>query len=304
MEHGKLDTATNEAHRTEIHPDRDHPEVPPDVVFQLRQVFGKVGSRALAADVFNPRTIPANPRPAIVFLHGGCWWKGSPSQFHFFSGYLASRYGFCAINVDYRFSQEAQFPAALQDAKCAVRWLRSQAQARNIDPDRIAVCGGSAGAHLASMMLTTAGVEEYEGDGGNDGFGSHVNLGILFNGEYDMRDLVRRGSLIEAMRQFLGGTPQEAPGRYDEISSVQRIHKDVPPVLLLHGTADIGVPCRQSIDFHDRLKALGVHSEIELYPDKPHAWFNFEPDRTATLKRMERFLVEQFQLHDSELVNR
>jgi acetyl esterase/lipase len=292
----RLDAATREAHRTEIHPDRDHPEVPPDVVHQLRQVYGRVGSRALTADVFNPRTVRPAPRPAIVFLHGGCWWKGSPSQFHFFSGYLASRYGFCAMNVDYRYSQEAPFPAALQDAKCAVRWLRSQAQAMNIDPDRIAVGGGSAGAHLASMMLATAGVPEYEGDGGNDGLGSQVNLGILFNGEYDMWDLLRRGSLIEAMRQFIGGTPQELPRGYDEISSIERIHKDMPPTLLLHGTADIGVPCQQSIDFHNKLKAVDVHSELEVYLDKAHAWFNFEPDRSLTLKRIERFLVEQFHL--------
>ena len=66
---------------------------------------------------------------------------GDPSQFHHHSAYLAENYGFFAVGVDYRLSQEAPFPAALQDAKCAVRWVRSQCKEQNIDPDRIAGVG-------------------------------------------------------------------------------------------------------------------------------------------------------------------
>jgi acetyl esterase/lipase len=269
---------------------------PDDVDVELRVVYGVVDGRELTLDLFTPKVQPSEPRPAIVFLHGGCWWRGDPSQFHYHAGNLASRYGFFAVSVDYRLSQVAPFPAALQDAKCAVRWIRSRAGEYNVDPERIAVCGGSAGGHLSSMMLTTAGIPEYEGTGGNEGHPSHVNLGILFNGEFDMWDLLEKGSLIEPMRQFMGGTPEECPERYDELSSVKRIHGNVPPVLLLHGTEDTCVSHEQSVAFHERLREVGVHSELEIYPGKPHAWFNSEPDRTVTTERMERFLVEQFGL--------
>jgi acetyl esterase/lipase len=198
--------------------------------------------------------------------------------------------------VDYRLSGEAPFPAALQDAKCAVRWIRAHALELNIDPERIAVIGGSAGGHLASMMATTAGVAEYEGNGGNEGFASHVNLAILVNGEFDMWDLVEKKSLIEPMRAFMGGTPEEVPERYDELSSINRIHEGVPPVLLLHGTHDLCVSYQQSLAFRDRCLEHGVHAEAEIYPKKPHAWFNREPDRTVVLKRIETFLIEQFDL--------
>ena len=166
----------------------------------------------------------------------------------------------------------------------------------NIDPDRVAVAGGSAGGHLSSMVVTTAGVEEYEGDSGNEGFPSHANLMISFNGEFDMWDLVEKGSLIDAMEKFIGGTSDEVPEKYDELSSIKRVHKDVPPALLLHGTEDKCVSHEQSIAFCNRLREMGVHAEVEIYEGKPHAWFNNEPDRTITTRRMEEFIVSQFKL--------
>ncbi|MFC1713964.1 alpha/beta fold hydrolase [Candidatus Poribacteria bacterium] len=296
MQKQKPDYAFLESVRTEQHPDRNNPNVPDGVLFRPKVVFGSVSGRDLTADVFTPKEIPSGPRPAIVFLHGGSWMFGSPSQFHFHSGRLASKHGFFAVSVDYRMSGEAQFPAALQDAKCAIRWVRAQADELNIDPNRVAVGGGSAGGHLSSMVATTAGVAEYEGDGGNEGFSSHADLMISFNGEFDMWDLVEKRSLIDAMDKFIGGTPEEVPEKYDELSSIKRVHKDVPPALLLHGTEDKCVSHKQSIAFCNRLREVGVHAEIEIYEGKPHAWFNNEPDKTITTERMEEFIVAQFKL--------
>jgi len=290
------DEAFLESMRTEQHPERSMPEVSDDVEVTLEKVYGIDNGRELMCDVFTPGVQPSQPRPAIVFLHGGSWLSGGPSQFHFHSGYLASKYGFFAISVDYRLSGEAQFPAALQDSKCAVRWVRSQAEEQNIDPNRVCVSGGSAGGHLTSMIATTAGIEDYEGSGGNDGFSSHGDLTIPINGEFDMWDLVEKGSLIDAMVQFIGGTSEKMPEKYDELSSVQRVTHETPPALLLHGTEDRCVSHEQSIAYAKALKAKGVHAEVELYEGKPHAWFNNEPDRTIVLHRMEKFLVEQFGL--------
>ncbi len=278
------------------YPSRGEAYMPPGVKFTEAMVYGTVDGRDLTADIITPAETPLEPRPALISLHGGSWKHGSPSQFHFHSAFFAAKYGFYCMCVDYRLSGEAPFPAALQDAKCAVRWVRAHALELNIDPERIAIVGGSAGGHLSSMVATTAGVPEYEGTCGNPGESSHVDLAILINGEFDMWDLVEKGSLIEPMRMFMGGTPEEVPHRYDELSSVRRIHEDVPPVLLLHGTHDLCVSYKQSLEFRDRCLAKGVHAETEIYPKKPHAWFNREPDRTIVLKRIEKFVVEQFDL--------
>ena len=294
-----VDEAYLESLRTEVHP-KNPPKVSEGVLFRSRVVIGKAGERNLTGDVFTPEKIPSKSRPAIVFLHGGSWMHGSPSQFHFHSDYLAKKYGFFAIGVDYRLSGEAGFPAALQDAKCAIRWVRSQAERLNIDPERIAICGGSAGGHLSSMIATTAGVRKYEGNVGHKEFSSHANAAVFFNGEFDMWDLVAKKSLIDAMNKFIGGSPTEMPEKYDELSSIKRIDKNTPPTLLLHGTEDKCVSHEQSIAFCKRLREVGVHAEVEIYKGKPHAWFNKEPDRTVTLKRMEKFLVSQFGLGESQ----
>ena len=293
-----LDEAYLESLKTEVHP-KNPPEVSQGVLFRSKVIIGKAGNRNLTADVFTPKKIPSKPRPAIVFLHGGSWMFGSPSQFHYHSDYLAKKYGFFAVSVDYRLSGEARFPAALQDAKCAIRWVRSQARKLNIDPQRVAICGGSAGGHLSSMVATTAGVKAYEGDGGHREFPSHANAVVIFNGEFDMWDLVEKKSLIDAMKQFIGGTPEEMPEKYDELSSIKRIDSKTPPTLLLHGTEDRCVSHEQAVAFFNQLKDVGIHAELQLYEGKPHAWFNKEPDRTEALKRMEKFLVSQFGLGKS-----
>jgi len=270
--------------------------VPAGVSFRPRTVVGTAGARELEADLFTPEKLPAAPRPAIVFLHGGCWKFGSPSQFHFQSALLAERYGFLALSVDYRLSPEAPFPAALHDAKCAMRWVRSVAGEMNVDPARVAVAGGSAGGHLAALLAVTEGVAEYEGEGGHAGESSRADLAVLFNGEFDLVELAIRRGLVESMRLFLGRGYDEAPGLYAELSPVRRVHAGAPPALLLHGTEDRCVSHEQSVAFAERLRAVGVGAEIELYTGAPHAWFNEEPARSATFLRMEKFLVERFGL--------
>jgi dipeptidyl aminopeptidase/acylaminoacyl peptidase len=111
-----------------------------------------------------------------------------------------------------------------------------------------------------------------------------------------MWDLVEKKSLIDAMKQFIGGSAKEMPEKYDELSSIKHIDKNTPPTLLLHGTEDRCVSHEQAVAFFNRLKEVGVRAELEIYEGKPHAWFNKEPDRTETLERMEEFLVSQFGL--------
>ena len=288
MESRPLDPGTREADHAEQHPDRDSVAGDDQLDVQRRVPFAHACGRDITLDVFTPCRLPDHHRPAIVLLHGGSWWKGGPSQFHHHAKRLARTYGFFAVSVDYRLSNEAPYPAALDDARAAVRWVRSQCESMRIDPTRIAIAGGSAGAHLASMILTGAGPHADEA--------CRVNLGVLFNGEFDMWDLVEKGSLIEPMRQFMAGTPEEVPQRYDELSSIQHVHADMPPTLLLHGTADLCVSHEQSVAFAERLRSVGVHAEVELYEDQPHAWFNREPGLSDTMARMERFLAEQFRL--------
>jgi len=258
--------------------------------------------RALKLDAYVPGSPTTGPRPAILFLHGGGWRGGSKEQFARQAAYLASKHGLLAVCSEYRFSNEAHFPACLQDARSAVKWIRSQANAHGVDPERVAVAGGSAGGHLAAMLATTAAVLQYEpsdlgDDAGHADRPAHVNLCIPHNPPLDLVKLAEaRGPAENPLSQLLGGSLQEIPDAYRAASPYHRADSRTPPMLLLHGEADTTIPSEQSRAMHEKLLSLGIHSELEIYPDKDHGWFNHAPDFALVLERMETFLVEQFDL--------
>jgi acetyl esterase/lipase len=289
-----IDKGEQISRRTEVFPNA--PSIPSTVTVTRNVVYSSPDGRKLRLDVITRKATPKTLRPAIVFIHGGSWKFGGKGQFQRQAAWLADRLDIFGACIEYRLSGEAQFPAALQDAKFAVRWVRSMADKYSIDPIRIAVCGGSAGGHLSSMMAVSNGVKEYEGNGGHADFSSDVQLAILFNGEFDMWDLVKKKSLIDAMDAFFGGSSDEIPKRYDEASPIQHVTKYTPPMLFLHGDQDGCVSHEQAVAMVKRLTELNVPAEVEIYEGKPHAWFNKDPDWRITIERVEPFLKSQFRL--------
>lgn len=234
-------------------------------------------------------------RPAIVFIHGGAWKFGDKKQFYRQAAHLAQSHNIFGVCIEYRLSGVAIFPAALEDCKCAIRWTRSVAEKFQIDTRRIGVCGGSAGAHLAALMATTNGVKAYEGTGPYQDFCSDVHMAILFNGHFDMNDQLKDHVQDQDMYDFFGGHPWEIPEVYGAASPFLRTTEGVPPMLFLHGDDD-HYPHRQSVAMHERLQYYGVHSELEIYKDKQHAWFNLEPDNQITTERITKFIGNIFSL--------
>jgi acetyl esterase/lipase len=122
--------------------------------------YAGAGNRALLLDLHLPDGAP-RPYPLVLYIHGGAWREGTkahPRALRFLSE------GYAVASVEYRLSQEAIFPAQIHDCKAAVRWLRANAGDFGLDAGRIAAWGESAGAHLASLLGTSAGVAELEGD--------------------------------------------------------------------------------------------------------------------------------------------
>jgi acetyl esterase/lipase len=290
----KADQGEETSRRTEVFP--ADPSIPQTVTILEDVVYGSPDGRDLRLDIVTRKAPPVKPRPALVFIHGGSWKFGAKRQFHRQAAWLADRHDIFGVCIEYRLSGEAQFPAALQDAKCAVRWVRSVAQRYGIDPERVGVCGGSAGGHLSAMAATSNKVPKYEGNGGHADFSSDVSLAVLYNGEFDMWDLVEKGSLIDAMNVFFGGSPDEIPAVYDEASPIKRVTKNTPPMLFLHGDQDNCVSHHQALAMVRRLGQLKVPAEVEIYQGKPHAWFNKDPDWRITVERVEPFVVEHFGL--------
>jgi len=105
-------------------------------------------------DLFLPVQPVDKPLPIIVWVHGGGWDMGDR---HDRTAVPLTAYGYAVASIDYRLSQQATFPAQIEDCKGAVRWLRANAKKYDLDPDHVGVWGASAGGHLVALLGTTGG---------------------------------------------------------------------------------------------------------------------------------------------------
>ncbi|HUU29403.1 MAG TPA: alpha/beta hydrolase [archaeon] len=254
-------------------------------VYEL--VYGKGGKRDLKLTLYHPIE-GDGPFPGVVFIHGGGWRAGHPGHFARQAMFLAANDYVCAC-IEYRLSGEAIFPAAIEDCKCAIRWLRAHAGEFHVDPEKIAASGGSAGGHLALLAGTSGGMKELEGEGGWNEFSSSVQLVVAFNPACEFTDVSS-----EAVDSFLGGSYQEVPDRYRRATPQTYLDQTDPPMLLLHGTEDKIVPYRQSADFVAALKALGIEAELYSEEGAGHGWFNNPPFFIQTTMALKNFLDQHF----------
>lgn len=206
--------------------------------------------------------------PAVVYLHGGGWMtersKASPNP------HLV-RHGYFTVNVDYRLTDEAIFPAQIQDVKAAVRWLRANAKKYNIDPKRIGVWGHSAGGHLAALLGTSGGVEALEGDGGSPGQSSRVQAVVNLAGVIDvLKQPWPQDDPNTAPGRLVGGAVKDKLDLVKQTNPITYITKDDPPVLTIHGQNDTAVPLVQSESFHEALQQAGVESKLVIVPGYGH----------------------------------
>jgi acetyl esterase/lipase len=203
-------------------------------------------SEAWKLDLAMPVNFGSELRPALVIIHGGGWRSGSKSVDVYQKMMVDyARKGYVTINVEYRLTGEAPFPACIEDVKCAVRWLRAHAEEFGVDPERIGAYGHSAGAHLALMLAMVPESEGLEGDGGWYDYSSRVNVAAA-------------------------GSPPTELGRVNEMAKkewwpIGYISAGHPPLFLIQGTGDTVVLPSRTRDFVEKMKAVGANIEyLEL----------------------------------------
>jgi acetyl esterase/lipase len=271
----------------------------------------------------------------VIYIHGGGWSGGHSRQngaFEDYPGVLASlaAKGYVVASINYRLSGEAKFPAAEQDVKSAIRWLRTNADHYRIDKTRFGVWGGSAGGHLTGLAAVSCGVAELEPPAPPVGRGAAVaappkplesdcvQAAVTWYGIFDFVALMQpavqpaapargaRAGTQPAQGARAGGPPAGGgPGGFlgcqgacppetlRLVSPVSFVDPQDPPMLLIHGTEDKTVNPKQSQDMYDLLKKNGVKAELIMIPGVGHSFVgpNIDATRDATLKALDATLA-------------
>ncbi len=236
-------------------------------------------------DVVVPAQRSERPRPGIVVVHGG-GWRGRDKKVPRFQGIALSfaGKGYACINVNYRLSGEAAFPAAFEDVKCAVRWFRAHAEEYNVDPNRIGAVGVSAGGHLVSMLGLASATPGLGSDSPYEKYSSGVQAVAAVCAPTDLKALMERRKArgSGAVSAFLAGPAETLPQRQKAASPITYVSKSAPAFLIVHGTADKAVPVSQSDAFSKALKAAGARDVTYLkIPGAPHGVYEHERTRPA-----------------------
>jgi len=313
------------------YPER-HVDFPGDVVGLPDLTYSSLtGYRPLILDLYQPAR-SGQSLPLVIYLHGGGWQSGHTRHsgaFEDWPGVLASiaARGYVVASVEYRLSSEAPFPAAVQDVKAAIRWLRAHASQFSIDKARAVVWGGSAGGQLAALVGASCGSAALEppSPAANQrpepgamasktaaepqaNVESDCVQGVVtWYGVFDFSDLSHQSAEGDRSRgaeyRYLGCVPGKcSAATLGAASAITYVDAKDPPVLMIHGVNDHTVPIAQSRAYLAALRAKGVKGELVEIPGVDHSFIGATP--AATREASLRALNRSIEFMDSTLKTR
>ena len=227
-------------------------------------------SEAQKLDIYLPET-GEGPFPVIISIHGGAFKMGDKADGQLVPMLEGVKRGYAVVGVNYRLSDEAIFPAQINDLKAAIKFIKANAKEYKLNPNKIAVWGGSAGGNLSSLVGTSGGVKDLADDSlGNSVQSDNVQAVVDWYGPIYF-------STMDSEFTSLGQTPamgstnntkspetayigktigtDEAEELVKKASPQTYISSTTPPFYIQHGTADRNIPITQSINFSEKLKA-------------------------------------------------
>lgn len=222
-------------------------------------------SDAEKLDIYLPKS-GDGPFPVFLQIHGGGFEIGDKRDLQVLPFLKVIERGFALISINYRLSGEAIFPAAVQDVKAAVRWIRANQAQYHLDGNRIAACGGSAGANLAAMLGVTGNSNEFDDPKfGNMVYPAHVQAVVDWFGPIDFLTMDEQATQngfgltdhsepISPESKYLGAPIRGIPEKVRLANPTTYIHPGMPPFFIQHGSNDYLVPVQQSINFTKAIK--------------------------------------------------
>ena len=249
----------------------------------------KVASNAeQKLDVYSRRDRSVS-RPTVIYIHGGGWVAGSKEASALrIAPYLEM--GFNVVNVEYRLGRVARAPAAVEDCRCALRWVIQNAETYGFDTDRLVVTGRSAGGHLSlstGMLPVSAGFDAECISNVEPKVAAVIN----YYGITDVADLMAGKPNEKSYTVSWLGSLRDGKEIADAVSPIHYVRDGLPAVLTIHGDADSVVPYSHATELHSRLEAAGAEHELLTIPDGGHG--GFSRDEVALIdKTIRAFLAK------------
>ncbi|MBN9522960.1 alpha/beta hydrolase [bacterium] len=249
---------------------RPAPDLPLSPQVTRGVAYATADGETLKLDVAAPAR--GGPYPGVLLLHGGAWVMGGRGDLAGFLPAIAEK-GYVVASASYRLAPKHPFPAQLDDARAAVRFLRANAKTYNIDPDKVAVGGFSAGGHLALLLALNPPPTDA-------GPSSAVTCAVSYFGPTDLSLYAKSPGVEDAyMVPFLGKACKTDPDVYKKASPISFASKAAPPVLMIHGTADFVVPVIHSERLLAKLRTAGATAELLTVPGAGHGWGGKDAER-------------------------
>jgi len=271
---------------------RRAPRIPDTIRATLDLPYAATDNPRQRLDLLLPKTRKSTkPLPVIAFIHGGGWRNGNKTSGRSRVMRFAASGEYAGVSIGYRLTGEAIWPAQIHDCKAAIRWIRANAKKYNLDPNRIAVMGSSAGGHLVAMLGTSGDVKQLEGTlGQHKGVSSRVTCVVDLYGPSDFLTIGRYPSRLKhdspnsPEAKLLGGAIADKKPAAREASPTTWVSADDPPFLIIHGTKDPVVPVDQSERLAEVLRKQHVQTLFIHVSEGAHGRFrSTELDRRIGL---------------------
>lgn len=259
----------------------------PDEIEAIKNIeYKNIDGKSLQLDIYRPKNIE-KPLPLLVFIHGGGWRGGERGDYLPYLIPFALE-GYVTATVSYRLIADGPYPACAEDITDALGWFYRNGTNYGYNHDRIALIGGSAGAHLAMLAAYGWGNLHRYNDSSVIAEENHVKVVVEIYGPVDLTTPYARNHIL--VTDFLATSYTGNPGRFSDASPINYIDKDDPPTLILHGTSDNLVPVSQADLLKHKLDSLGVAAEIHKLPLWPHTMDIIKRVNDYSFRTMKEFL--------------
>ena len=258
-------------------------QISPDITYLV------ANNHQAKLDVYRPQNA-SGPTPTLIYIHGGGWVFGDKSGAVMqFIPYLEM--GWAVVNVEYRLANVSLAPAAVEDCRCALRWVISKAKEYNFDTDKLVVTGHSAGGHLSLMtgMLPESAGLDRQCPGNNE----NLKVAAIVNwfGITDVADILEGPNLQTYAVAWFGSMTNRAEVAR-RVSPLTYVRPGLPPILTIHGDADKVVPYSHAVRLHDALNKASVPNQLLTIPGGKHGGFSKE-DTLKIFTAIREFLLRQ-----------